>query len=171
MPKGLAKVMQDPAHLWVHASKPEESTAGQSEMWVRGRVLGGSSAVNGMMYVRGQPADYDAIADLSSEDWAWPHIEAAYRALENHELGAAEHRGSGGPPNPAIAANIATSPHGSPQATRSGARVDAASRRLSARRPRLSHTLRLATAGMASPRNTTYFQPTPSRCQTDRAGT
>ena len=99
MPKGLAKVMQDPAHLWVHASKPEDSTAGQSEMWVRGRVLGGSSAVNGMMYVRGQPADFDAIAEVSSDDWDWAHIEAAYRGLENHELGAADHRGAGGPLN------------------------------------------------------------------------
>lgn len=99
MPKGLAKVMQDPAHLWVHASKPEASTANQSEMWVRGRVLGGSSAVNGMMYVRGQPADFDAIAEVSSEDWNWQAIEAAYRGLENHELGAADHRGAGGPLN------------------------------------------------------------------------
>jgi choline dehydrogenase-like flavoprotein len=97
MPKGLAKVMQDPKHLWVYASTPEDSTAGQSEMWVRGRVLGGSSSVNGMMYVRGQPADFDAIAEASSEDWSWRHIGRAYRALENHELGASETRGDRGP--------------------------------------------------------------------------
>lgn len=97
MPKGLAKVMQDPKHLWVHMSEPEESTAGQSEAWVRGRVLGGSSSVNGMMYVRGQPADFDAIAERSSEDWSWPHIGNAYRALEDHELGADETRGNAGP--------------------------------------------------------------------------
>ena len=97
MPKGLAKVMQDPKHLWFHASKPEASTAGQSEIWVRGRVLGGSTSVNGMMYVRGQPADFDAIAERSSDDWSWKHIGQAYRALENHELGAAETRGDRGP--------------------------------------------------------------------------
>ncbi|MES2095649.1 MAG: GMC family oxidoreductase N-terminal domain-containing protein [Pseudomonadota bacterium] len=97
MPKGLAKVMQDPKHLWVYASKPEDSTADQSEMWVRGRVLGGSSSVNGMMYVRGQPADFDAIADLSSQDWSWEHIGAAYKAIENHQLGAAGTRGDKGP--------------------------------------------------------------------------
>lgn len=97
MPKGLAKVMQDPKHLWVHMSEPEESTAGQSEAWVRGRVLGGSSSVNGMMYVRGQPADFDAIAEQSNADWSWEHIGAAYRALENHELGADETRGDAGP--------------------------------------------------------------------------
>jgi choline dehydrogenase-like flavoprotein len=97
MPKGLAKVMQDPKHLWVYASNPEEATAGQSEMWVRGRVLGGSSSVNGMMYVRGQPADFDAIANLSSDDWSWTHIAKAYEALESHELGAAPSRGDKGP--------------------------------------------------------------------------
>lgn len=97
MPKGLAKVMQDPTHLWLHASKPEEASGGQAEIWVRGRVLGGSSSVNGMMYVRGQPADFDGIAALSSDDWSWDHIGAAYQALENHELGAAPTRGDKGP--------------------------------------------------------------------------
>ncbi len=97
MPKGLAKVMSDPKHLWAYASQPEASTAGQSEVWVRGRVLGGSTSVNGMMYVRGQPADFDAIADVSSDDWSWDHIQAAYRALEDHELGGNETRGADGP--------------------------------------------------------------------------
>ena len=97
MPKGLAKVMADPRHVWAYSSKPEASTAGASEVWVRGRVLGGSSSINGMMYVRGQPADFDAIADLTSDDWNWKHIGAAYAALENHELGAGETRGDKGP--------------------------------------------------------------------------
>ncbi|HEX7759757.1 MAG TPA: GMC family oxidoreductase N-terminal domain-containing protein [Caulobacteraceae bacterium] len=97
MPKGLAKVMQDPSHLWVYASAPEEGTAGVPEVWVRGRVLGGSSSVNGMMYVRGQPSDFDALAEGASDDWSWKHIGAAYEALEGHELGAAPTRGRGGP--------------------------------------------------------------------------
>lgn len=97
MPKGLAKVMADPKHLWAYASEPEESTDNQTEVWVRGRVLGGSSSVNGMMYVRGQPADYDSIAELTSDDWNWEHIGKAYAELEQHELGAAETRGAKGP--------------------------------------------------------------------------
>lgn len=97
MPKGLAKVMADPKHIWAYASEPDDCTAGQSEVWVRGRVLGGSSSINGMMYVRGQPADFDAIAELTSADWDWAHIGPAYKALENHELGAAETRGDQGP--------------------------------------------------------------------------
>lgn len=97
MPKGLAKVMTDAKHLWAYASEPEEATAGQSETWVRGRVLGGSSSVNGMMWVRGQPADFDGIAELSSDDWSWPHIARAYEQIEAHELGPAESRGGDGP--------------------------------------------------------------------------
>jgi choline dehydrogenase-like flavoprotein len=97
MPKGLAKVMNDPAHLWVYQSRPEPGTAMVPEVWVRGRVLGGSSSVNGMMYVRGQPADFEEIAAASSDDWNWEHIGAAYAALENHELGPAPTRGGSGP--------------------------------------------------------------------------
>jgi len=97
MPKGLAKVMNDPNHLWVYQSRPEAGTAMVPEVWVRGRVLGGSSSVNGMMYVRGQPADFEEIAAVSSDDWGWEHIGAAYAALESHELGAAPTRGASGP--------------------------------------------------------------------------
>lgn len=97
MPKGIAKVMADPTYVWAHESRPEASTANKSEYWVRGRVLGGSTSINGMMYVRGMPADFDGIAELSSDDWSWEHIGAAYAALENHELGAAETRGGSGP--------------------------------------------------------------------------
>jgi choline dehydrogenase-like flavoprotein len=97
MPKGLAKVMQDPAHLWAYESAPEEATAMNPEVWVRGRVLGGSTSVNGMMYVRGQPADFDALAESTSDDWSWKHIGEAYKALEQHELGSAPTRGDRGP--------------------------------------------------------------------------
>ena len=97
MPKGLAKIMADPNYLWVYQSDPEDANARTPEAWVRGRVLGGSTSVNGMMYVRGQPADYDGIAEMSSDDWSWKHIGKAYAALESHELGGDETRGATGP--------------------------------------------------------------------------
>lgn len=96
MPKGLAKVMADPDKTWQYRSDPEAATAFQPEVWARGRLLGGSSSVNGMMYVRGQPADFDELARVSSDDWSWRHIGAAYRALEAHELGETETRGGRG---------------------------------------------------------------------------
>lgn len=97
MPKGLAKVMQDPKCTWLYPAQPEAGNAFGEEVWARGRLMGGSSSINGMMYVRGQPADFDEIAAQSSQDWSWNHIAAAYRALENHELGAAATRGNAGP--------------------------------------------------------------------------
>jgi choline dehydrogenase len=97
MPKGLAKVMADPNHVWGYQTVPEETNNNTSEFWVRGRVMGGSSSINGMMYVRGQPADFDSIAEISSDDWAWEHIGAAYQALEAHELGEGDCRGAHGP--------------------------------------------------------------------------
>ena len=97
MPKGIAKVMADPKHIWAHESTAEASTGNKAEYWARGRVLGGSTSINGMMYVRGMPADFDGIAELSSPDWSWEHIARAYAALENHELGPAETRGAAGP--------------------------------------------------------------------------
>jgi choline dehydrogenase len=97
MPKGVVKVMADPRHSWLYPSQPDECTGGKSEIWTRGRVLGGSTSINGMMYVRGQPADFDSIAELSSEDWNWRNIGAAYAALENHELGKGWTRGDRGP--------------------------------------------------------------------------
>lgn len=97
MPKGIAKVMADPRHIWAHESHPEASTGNKPEYWARGRVLGGSTSINGMMYVRGMPADFDGIAELSSDDWTWDHIGPAYAQLENHELGPAETRGGSGP--------------------------------------------------------------------------
>lgn len=97
MPKGLTKVMADPRHLWVYNVEPEAGTGMKSETWIRGRVLGGSSSINGMMYVRGQPSDYDDIAAQSSSDWSWENIVQAYSELEQHELGPSLSRGGAGP--------------------------------------------------------------------------
>jgi choline dehydrogenase len=97
MPKGIAKAMSDPALIWAYFSEPEKATAFKPEVWARGRVMGGSSSVNGMMYVRGQPADFNEIAAQSSNDWSWQHIGPAYKAIESHELGADETRGDSGP--------------------------------------------------------------------------
>jgi choline dehydrogenase-like flavoprotein len=97
VPKGFAKVMVDPAYMWPYLTEPEPGSNNVPESWGRGRTLGGSSAVNGMVYVRGQSSDFDALAAVTSADWSWQHIGAAYRALENHELGAAATRGDSGP--------------------------------------------------------------------------
>lgn len=96
MPKGLIKVLASARHVWAHRGVPAPCNGNAEEIWLRGRVLGGSSAVNGMVYMRGQPADYDSIAELSSSDWSWAHIGRAYEELESHELGPGDGRGAKG---------------------------------------------------------------------------
>lgn len=95
MPRGAAKLYTDPSHVWhlqteAHGQVPAET-------WIRGKMLGGSSSVNGMMYFRGQPEDYDRWVALGAKGWDWNKIGAAYRAMENHELGESDARGGSGP--------------------------------------------------------------------------
>lgn len=98
MPKGIGKLVMDPRHAWHFAvEQPREEGAAASEMWVRGRVLGGSSAINGMIYVRGQPEDYDDWAARGGTGWGWSDMKRAFRAIEDHELGDDGVRGAGGP--------------------------------------------------------------------------
>ena len=97
MPKGMAKLLQDPRYLHAYATQPEVRSGNRPDYWVRGRGLGGSSSVNGMVYVKGQPADFDSIAALAGDDWSWEHIARAYEQMESHELGAGEGRGAAGP--------------------------------------------------------------------------
>jgi choline dehydrogenase-like flavoprotein len=96
MPKAIGKIMAVPGYTWPYMVTAGRSTNGIAEPWLRGRTLGGSSSINGMMYVRGQAADYEALAAVTNEDWSWNRIGAAYKALENHELGADETRGDSG---------------------------------------------------------------------------
>jgi choline dehydrogenase-like flavoprotein len=68
-----------------------------SETWVRGKVVGGSTTINGMIYSRGARPDFEALAKhTGSRYWAWDNFQAAYRAMEDHELGPSPTRGAGG---------------------------------------------------------------------------
>ena len=66
-------------------------------MWLKGRAMGGSSSVNGMVYMRGAPQDYDDWAAAGCTGWGWDRIGRHFVALEDHVLGAAAWRGTGGP--------------------------------------------------------------------------
>lgn len=99
MPRGLAKIMANLRYIWPFMTKPEKWSNDTSEAWLRGRVLGGSSSVNGMVYNRGSAPDFDQLAQQTSDDWNWEHIGEAYRQMERHELGPAQTRGDAGPLN------------------------------------------------------------------------
>jgi choline dehydrogenase-like flavoprotein len=97
MPKAFAKLVLDQGKVWhFPVAQPREPGREASEVWVRGKALGGSSSVNGMIYSRGDPKDYDDWETLGGDGWGWSDIKKAYRSIEDHELGAADYRGSGG---------------------------------------------------------------------------
>ena len=95
IPKGFAKLVGDPKNAWHYPVAPVGPTR-RAEQWVRGRTLGGSSSVNGMVYNRGNRADYDALEELGNTGWGWGSVLPAFRAIEDHELGSSPERGAGG---------------------------------------------------------------------------
>ena len=96
IPKGFGKMLGNPKLTWHYPVRPIGPSA-NVEQWVRGRTLGGSSSVNGMVYNRGSAADWDAIADLGNPGWGWDTMLPIFRGIENHQLGADPTRGAGGP--------------------------------------------------------------------------
>ncbi len=96
IPKGFGKLVGHPKLAWKYPVR-RSGPGGVEENWVRGRVLGGSSAVNGMIYNRGSAADYDALVAKGNPGWGWDDILPIFRRIENHELGASPTRGAGGP--------------------------------------------------------------------------
>jgi choline dehydrogenase-like flavoprotein len=96
MPKGFGKLVGHPKMAWHFPVRPIGPSRNVEE-WVRGRMLGGSSSINGMVYNRGSAADYDALVQLGNPGWGWDDILPIFRRIENHELGANDMRGTGGP--------------------------------------------------------------------------
>jgi choline dehydrogenase len=96
VPKGFGKLIGDPKLAWHFPVRPI-GPSNNAEHWVRGRTLGGSSAINGMIYNRGAAADYDTLVERGNPGWGWTDILPIFRRIENHELGASDARGAGGP--------------------------------------------------------------------------
>ncbi|ATE66226.1 GMC family oxidoreductase [Rhizorhabdus dicambivorans] len=97
MPKGFAKAALRPDLAWNFATEPQPHRGRAGEMWPRGRVLGGSSSINGMIYIRGQRQDYDDWAARGNAGWDGAEMWRVFREMEDHSLGASETRGAGGP--------------------------------------------------------------------------
>jgi choline dehydrogenase-like flavoprotein len=96
VPKGFYYTLRGDRYLYRYPTGPV-APGGSPEVWLRGRVLGGSAAVNGMMWTRGAPADWDGLAARGNPGWGWADVLPAYRAIEDHSLGASGSRGAGGP--------------------------------------------------------------------------
>jgi choline dehydrogenase len=98
LPKGVAKLVTNPKHIWAYAvTQPRFAGESASEVWIRGKGIGGSSSINGMIWSRGEPADYDDWEKMGCTGWNGDSMTAAFKALENHGLGESETRGIGGP--------------------------------------------------------------------------
>jgi len=96
VPKGFYYTLRGDRYLYRYLTGPV-TAGGVPEVWLRGRVLGGSAAVNGMMWTRGAPADWDGLAARGNPGWSWADARAAYLAMEDHSLGGGAARGVGGP--------------------------------------------------------------------------
>ncbi len=96
LPLGYGKLFYDPAVNWLYKTEPDPGLAGARDHWPRGRILGGSSSINAMVWVRGHRADYEEWG-AENPGWGWDDCLAAYRAMEDAEAGGDAWRGAGGP--------------------------------------------------------------------------
>jgi choline dehydrogenase len=96
IPAGVMKLLRHPTLDWNYQTEPDPGIAGRSLHWPRGRVVGGSGSINGMLYVRGMPADYDAWAALGCTGWSWDELLPLFKRSERYPQGDAEVRGHAG---------------------------------------------------------------------------
>jgi len=97
VPVGYFKTMHNPAFDWCYLTEPDAGIANRRLQWPRGKVLGGSSALNGLLYVRGQRQDYDRWSELGNAGWSYDEVLPYFRKSEDNSRGADEFHGVGGP--------------------------------------------------------------------------
>lgn len=96
IPVGYLFAIGNPRSDWMFKTEPEAGLNGRALAYPRGKVIGGSSAINAMISMRGQSADYDHWRQLGLTGWGWDDVRQAFRRLEDHFLGDSEHHGIGG---------------------------------------------------------------------------
>lgn len=99
IPAGFTSMLEDPKLNWNYETQPNPSTGGRIYAVPRGKVLGGSSSINGLFYVRGLAEDYDNWAQLGASGWSWKDVEPFFRKAENVTDGEHGVGGAGGPLN------------------------------------------------------------------------
>ncbi len=97
VPVGYFKTMGNPKTDWGYQTEPDPGLNGRALKWPRGRVLGGSSSINGLLYVRGQAADYDHWRQLGNAGWGWEDVLPLFKRAESYAGGDPEIRGRHGP--------------------------------------------------------------------------
>ncbi len=97
VPVGYFKTIHNPATDWCYVTEPDPGLNGRSLKWPRGKVLGGSSSINGLLYVRGQRQDYDRWAELGCSGWSYDEVLPYFKRAENQSRGADAFHGTDGP--------------------------------------------------------------------------
>lgn len=97
IPAGVLNLLYNSSVNWMYATDPEPGTGGRKIHWPRGRVLGGSSSINGMLFVRGNAADYDNWAQMGCQGWTYADCLPHFKAIESYAPGDKDHRGKSGP--------------------------------------------------------------------------
>ena len=96
IPVGYFKTMGNSATDWCYVTEPDPGLNGRSIKWPRGKTLGGSSSINGLLYVRGQPQDFNHWRQLGNAGWAWGDVLPLFKRAENWEGGGDYVRGCDG---------------------------------------------------------------------------
>jgi choline dehydrogenase len=96
IPAGMLKLRNHPVINWNYNAEGGPGSAGRSIYWPRGKTLGGSSSINGMLYVRGHPADFDGWAQMGCRGWSFDDVLPFFRKSEHYAPGDASVRGKGG---------------------------------------------------------------------------
>jgi choline dehydrogenase len=96
VPVGTSKMIDDPAVNWCYKSEPDEGSGGRRIDVPRGKMMGGSSSINGMVYMRGQAQDYDHWAQLGNRGWSFQDVLPIFRRMERYEGGSDKLRGRNG---------------------------------------------------------------------------
>ncbi len=99
IPAGFTKLLNNPRYNWNFESEPEPNTAGRRIPIPRGKTLGGSSSINGMLYVRGNPLDYNTWSQFGNRGWGYDSVLPYFRKAEHFGPGGDDSRGRGGPLN------------------------------------------------------------------------
>src|ERR1700720_43625 len=97
IPAGFYRNIFHPKITWVFETEPLAELGGRRILWPRGKVLGGSSSINGLIYIRGQRQDFDLWRQLGNTGWSYEDVLPYFRRAENQERGADPHHGAGGP--------------------------------------------------------------------------
>ena len=97
VPAGVSKLINNPAVNWCFTSEPDEGSGGRRIEVPRGKMLGGTSSINGMVFMRGQPQDYDHWAQLGNRGWSWDDVLPVFKRMESYDGGDDALRGRSGP--------------------------------------------------------------------------